>query len=104
MPIRTASTPLVARRKASTAPRVRRPGRACDRTFVTSSAIGAATTGGQLSNSSVTISAWRLGVLMMPPSAVTKIRKGNSAIRADIAMWLAIAQPSSSENRVQIRR
>jgi hypothetical protein len=33
-----------------------------------------------------------------PASAVTRMRKGNSAISADKAMWLAIAQPSSARN------
>src|ERR1700761_1808535 len=31
-----------------------------------------------------------------PASAVTTIRKGNSAISVDSAMWLAMAQPSSA--------
>ena len=31
-----------------------------------------------------------------PASAVTTIRNGNSAIKVDSAMWLAIAQPSSA--------
>ena len=33
-----------------------------------------------------------------PASEVTAIRNGNSAINADSAMWLAIAQPSSARN------
>jgi hypothetical protein len=32
-------------------------------------------------------------------SDVTTIRNGNSAIRAESAMWLAIAQPSSARKR-----
>ena len=33
-----------------------------------------------------------------PASDVSTIRNGNSAINADSAMWLAIAQPSSARN------
>jgi hypothetical protein len=33
---------------------------------------------------------------MKPASDVTTMRKGKSAISADSAMWLAIAQPSSA--------
>ena len=33
-----------------------------------------------------------------PASEVSTIRNGNSAIKVDSAMWLAIAQPSSARN------
>ena len=33
-----------------------------------------------------------------PASDVSTIRNGNSAIKVDSAMWLAIAQPSSARN------
>jgi hypothetical protein len=33
-----------------------------------------------------------------PASAVTTMRKGNTAIKTDSAIWLAIAQPSSRLN------
>jgi len=33
-----------------------------------------------------------------PASAVTKIRKGNSEVRVESAIWLEIAHPSSARN------
>ena len=38
---------------------------------------------------------------LKPARAVTKIRNGNRDVRIDKATWLAIAQPSSCENRVK---
>jgi hypothetical protein len=40
-----------------------------------------------------------VGAEQEPPSAVTRIRNGNSAISADSAMWLAVAQPSLALKR-----
>src|SRR5664279_1758836 len=62
-----------------------------------SSAIGPATSFGQASSKMrPASSASSLEPRKKPASAVTTIKNGNSAIKVDSAIWLAIAQPSSA--------
>ena len=74
--------------------------RAPSSTLRISLAIGDATSVGQISSRMfATSSASCVEPNRKPPSAVTRIRNGNSDISADSAMWLAIAQPSSALKR-----
>ena len=75
---------------------VRRPLGGWESTLCTSVAIGSATSFGQVSNRRAATREARSASPMKPAMAATKIRNGNTAISADSATWLAIAQPSSS--------
>ena len=86
------------------APIVSRPPRGAVRTWCTSSAMGLATIAGQAPKISFAASSARLCVPKNPASAVRKIRNGKSEVRVDSAIWLAIAQPSSAENRHRASR
>ncbi len=60
-----------------------------------SDAIGVATSRGQVSSRSLaTSSASSLEPRNEAASAVTTMMNGNSAIKMDSAIWLAVAQPS----------
>ena len=72
------------------------PPRCTESTWWTCAAIGFATSGGQaLKIRSATRSA-RPASPMKAASVPTKITKGKTAISADRATWLDMAQPSSS--------
>ena len=70
---------------------VRRPLRVCVRTLWISFAMGAATCRGQVCNRMCATLSARLVEPKKPASAVKKIRNGNSEVRIDRAMWLAMA-------------
>ena len=84
---------------ARRAPRVSRPPWAVVSTAWISWAIGAATCRGHTSKSRLAALSLSSAEPKKPASAVTKIRKGNSEVRVDMARWLAMAQPSSSARR-----
>ena len=84
---------------ASATPMVSRSPRAPSSTRRISLAMGDATSVGHICRTMfATSSASCVEPNRKPASAVTRMRKGNSAISADKAMWLAIAQPSSARN------
>src|SRR3954469_13397181 len=99
--MRRLSIPLDAKYTASATPIVSTSPRVVVSTLWISPAIGAATSCGQVSSSSLaTSSASSLEPRNEAASEVTTIRNGNNAISADSAIWLAIAHPSSARNRL----
>jgi hypothetical protein len=68
-------------------------------TFWISRAIGPPTSSGQVASMSLATSSARSLEPKKPASDVSTMKNGNIAIRAESAMWLAMAQPSSARKR-----
>ncbi len=94
--MRRLSTPLEAKNTASTAPNVSTPRCEAVSTLWISSMIGLAISSGQVASRNFATSSARLRKSKSSANDVSTMKNGNIAMRTDNAMWLAIAQASSS--------